>query len=135
MPVRSRPIAPPMAVSTSGKTDPVVQAAAVLIGTLVGGPPQELVDQIAIAAVYFRRQTPPRSHCAPPDGIGDNTLDIRPGDARGGEQSTIWPRPCSSTTQTRASAPAPRGPRVDHPHETGVRHASHARAEKITPPA
>lgn len=33
-----------------GKTDPVVQATAVLIGTLVGGPPQELVDQIAIAA-------------------------------------------------------------------------------------
>jgi hypothetical protein len=41
-----------------GKTDPVVQAAAVLIGTLVGGPPQELVDQIAIAAVYFHAVKP-----------------------------------------------------------------------------
>lgn len=31
-----------------GKTDPVAQATAVLISTLVGGTPQELVDQIAL---------------------------------------------------------------------------------------
>lgn len=64
-----------------GKTDPVVQATAVLIGTLVGGPPQELVDQIAIAAVYFHAVKPRRDRIARRlTVIGDNTLDIRPGE-------------------------------------------------------
>ena len=73
---------------------------------LVGRSAAELVDQIAIAAVYFHAVKPARDRIgAPPDGNRrQRTLDIRPGERRAAVNSPpSGPGPSSSTTQTLAS--------------------------------